>query len=132
MICQHFISHLCCKYFLGYIYFDCKFKSMESINCITCSVLLTFYFSPMLQIISEIYFDSRFKSSCKLIQQLACYGKEVTLVLVHIIFCWVFCGGMDTSLIPNEVGTVQILRAPTVSLFDSLVKTQFRVHQLFH
>ena len=32
-----------------------------------------------------------------------------------------------TSLIPNEVGTVQILRDPTVSLFDSLGKTHIRV-----
>ena len=34
---------------------------------------------------------------------------------------------LSTSLTPNEVGTVQIQRAPTVSLFDSLGKTKIGV-----
>ena len=73
MFCLHFISHLYCNFFLRYMLI--KDQIYESINFshtelaktdmhylyryITCSVLLTFYFSSMLQIISEIYFDSR-------------------------------------------------------------------------
>ena len=37
------------------------------------------------------------------------------------------CGNTCTSLTPNGVGTVKIQRAPMVSLFDSLGKTQTRV-----
>ena len=47
--------------------------------------------------ISEIYFDSRFKSSCNVIPQLTYYGERSYLILVHIIFYWVFCGGMDSA-----------------------------------
>ena len=63
------------------IYFDCKIKSMRSTifhlsfphldlvrtnmySFITGSVLLIFHFSPMSQIISEIYFNCKLKSMC--------------------------------------------------------------------
>ena len=45
----------------------------------------------------------------------------------HHLLCSSVGSDTCTSLTPNEVGTVQNQRAPTVSLFDSLGKTQIRV-----